>query len=258
MKKASFLIILLMLAGSAWASSQTFDLIVDPVPEQPAGTLDAQLIQGNVPKGHDQTEEGAVATNHVSRSAFRVMYSLLDGLNLMAQLNVARPLGGSFDYAGTEFGAHFRLLEVGGWKLGGALEIEWQRQPQYVDNQLDIDFHPLIERDFGLVRILLNPTVEKNLVGPDAGKGLEFSYGAKVAYQWKRWCSPGVEFYGDVGKIDDTDPLRRQEHYIMPVVDAQLTDAWHLTAGAGVGMTRGSDQVITKFAMKYSVPDIGL
>jgi hypothetical protein len=156
------------------------------------------------------------------------------------------------------FGPHFRLFEAGGWKLGGALEIEWQRQPQYVDNQLGIDFHPIIERDFGPIRILLNPAVEKSLIGPDAGKGLEFSYGAKVAYQWKRWCSPGVEFYGNVGKIDDTDPLRRQEHYIMPVVDAQLTDAWHLTAGAGLVMTRGSDQVITKFAVKYGLPDVGL
>lgn len=254
MKKAVLWFVLLLLPARAWASSQSFDLIVDPVPEQSAGSFIAQLIQGNVPKGHDQADDGAVATNHVSRSGFRMTYSLLDGLNLMAQLNVARPLGGSFDYAGSEFGAHFRLLEIGGWKLGGALEIEWQRQPQYVDNQLDLDFHPIIERDLGPVTILLNPTVEENLVGPDAFKGLEFSYAAKVFYQWKRWCSPGVEFYGNVGKIDDTDPLQRQEHYIMPVVDAQLSDALQLTVGAGIGMTRGSDQVITKFAVKYNLP----
>jgi len=44
----------------------------------------------------------------------------------------------------------------------------------------------------------------------------------------------------------------------MPVVDTQVTDALHLTAGAGLGMTRGSDQVITKFAVKYSLPSVGL
>src|SRR5580704_6088085 len=167
MRKALIIVGLLM-ANPAWGASQTFDLIVDQVPEESAGTLDPQLIQSFVPKGHSQADNGAIPTNHVSRSAFRIMYSLIDGLDLMAQLNTARPVNGSFDYAGSEFGVHFRLFEGYGWKLGGALEFEWQRQPQYVDNQFDIEFHPIIERFFGPISIVLNPIIEKPAVGPDA------------------------------------------------------------------------------------------
>ena len=58
--------------------------------------------------------------------------------------------------------------------------------------------------------------------------------------------SPGLEFYGALGLIDDNDPLDRQQHYIFPVLWGQLPYGFEYNFGAGFGLTRGSDQVITK------------
>jgi len=158
--------------------------LVDPVPEIPVGTVKTNVIQSYVPVGHPGTQgegEGAqtVATQSLTRTAIRGLYGLTDQIALMYQLNLAKPSGASYQYEGSEFGTHFRFYEGHGWKLGGAIELEWQRAPQYVDDTLDIDIHPIIERDFGPVSVLLDPILEKNLVGPDSNFGVEASYAAK-------------------------------------------------------------------------------
>ena len=61
------------------------------------------------------------------------------------------------------------------------------------------------------------------------------------------WCSPGVEFYGGIGLIDDNDPLSRQQHYIFPVIQGELLEGLDYSLGPGFGLTRGSDHVVMKF-----------
>jgi hypothetical protein len=38
------------------------------------------------------------------------------------------------------------------------------------------------------------------------------------------WLSPGVEFFGGVGLIDDNDPPSRQQHYVFPVMQGELLE----------------------------------
>ena len=61
------------------------------------------------------------------------------------------------------------------------------------------------------------------------------------------WPSPGVEFYGGVGLIDDSDLLSQQHHYIFLVIQGELLEEFKYNIGPGFGVTRGSDHVIMKF-----------
>jgi hypothetical protein len=242
---------LVLVAASAWAGSQSFDWLVDPVPELPAGSVDTRLIQSFVPKGHGPRDDGGVATEDLTRTAIRTMYGLTDHVALMYQLNVARPNAQSYDYEGSEFGVHLRLFEGEGWKVGGAVELEWQRSPQYVDDALDIDVHPIIERDFGPVSILVNPILAKNLVGPDAVRGVEAAYSAQLLYHFAERYAAGVEFYGEKGRLTDGGPVHSQDHYIMPVVNGSF-GRLNLAVGPGFGLTSASDRVVLKFGAEYS------
>jgi hypothetical protein len=62
--------------------------------------------------------------------------------------------------------------------------------------------------------------------------------------------SPGVEFYGGVGLIDDNNPLSEQQHYIFPVIWGKLPHGIEYNVGPGFGLTRGSDRVIVKFNLE--------
>lgn len=242
---------LVLTTSGAWAGSQSFDWLVDQVPEMSPGTVDSTLIQSYVPKGHGAGADGTVATGNLTRTAVRTMYGLTDHVALMYQLNLARPNGQSYQYEGSEFGAHFRFYEGEGWKLGGAVEIEWQRAPGFVEDALGLDLHPIVERDFGPVTVLLNPIVEKSLVGPDQGRGMDAGYAAQVLYHFMDRYSAGLEFYGDKGRILDGGSPHTQDHYIMPVVNGSF-GGFDLSAGPGFGLTSASDRVVLKFNLRYA------
>ena len=135
--------------------------------------------------------------------------------------------------------------------FGWYLELEWHRTPQFDGSQLELELKPIIEKDFGRFEIDLNPILEKAVfVGPDKNKGLEFGYAAGIYYNWMRSISPGLEFYGGIGLIDDNDPLAEQQHYIFPVLKGALPGGIEYNFGPGIGLTRGSDRVVTKLNLE--------
>jgi hypothetical protein len=62
-----------------------------------------------------------------------------------------------------------------------------------------------------------------------------------------RELTPGLEFYGGVGFINNTEPIKEQQHYIFPVIKGELPIGLEYNFGVGVGLTSGSDHVVVKF-----------
>ena len=106
---------------------------------------------------------------------------------------------------------------------------------------------PIVERDFGRFSLVLNPVFEKPLYGRGHYQGFEFGYRNGAYYRWLKSLSPGVEFYGGIGSIDDNDPLSEEQHYIFPVVWGELPYGFEYNVGPGFGLTKGSDHVLIKF-----------
>jgi hypothetical protein len=225
-----------------------FEFEVYPYATEGPGVVELEWLQSFVPKGHAAADQDTAASNHIYRSSFELTYGLTDRIEAAAYLDLGKPSGDSVSYAGSRYRLRGRLFEQGELPvdLGWYAELEWRKRPRFGDQDLEADLRPIIERDFGRFSLELNPIFEKALVGPGQNKGFEFSYAAKLAWRWRERLSPGVEFYGDIGHIDDSDPLTRQQHYVFPVVDLRLPHNLALNLGVGVGLTRGSDQVITK------------
>ncbi|MBV8055963.1 MAG: hypothetical protein JO071_12065, partial [Deltaproteobacteria bacterium] len=112
---------------------------------------------------------------------------------------------------------------------------------------LELELKPIIEKDLGRVSLVLNPVFEKPLYGVGHDQGFEFGYRNGVYYRWMRYLSPGVEFYGGIGLIDDSDPLSEQQHYIFPVMWGELPYGIEYNLGPGFGLTSNSDHVLIKF-----------
>ena len=65
-----------------------------------------------------------------------------------------------------------------------------------------------------------------------------------------RALTPGVEFYGGVGNINNPEPTKEQQHCIFPVVKGKLPHRLEYNFGVGVGLTSGSDHVVVKFTVE--------
>ncbi len=247
---------LCFLVSPVRAQVDPFEFEVYPYQTEGPGVLELESLNSFVPNGHHEGENGTSAGVYPSDSMFRtaleLTYGLTDKVEAAAYLNLAHPNAASFEYAGSKYRLRGSLFEQGEMPvdLGWYAELEWWRTPEFDSQELELDLKPIIEKDLGRFLLILNPIFEKALVGPGRNRGLEFGYANKVSWRLAPYFSPGLEFYGGSGLIDDSAPLSAQQHYIFPVVDMWFPGGVRLNFGAGFGLTHGSDRVITKLNLE--------
>lgn len=237
----------------AQAQVDPWEFEVYPYATEPRGMLEVESDNTAVPDGHSQGDNGTAAGTFRSQgmwySGNELTYGLTDRIEAAAYLDFAMPSGHGFWYGGSKFRLRGRLFDPGVLPvdLGWYAELEWHKTPQFDDADLELELKPIIEKDFGRLQLIANPVFEKVLAGPGHTQGFEFGYRNGIYYRWMRYLSPGVEFYGGAGLIDDTDPLAKQQHYIFPVLWGELPRGIEYSLGPGFGLTRGSDHVLVKF-----------
>jgi hypothetical protein len=243
----------LLCGGRAVGQVDPWEFEVLPYATEQRGMIELETNNGVVAKGHCQGGNGTAAGTFRSQgmwyNADELTYGLTDRLEAAAYLTFAEPGGHGFWWAGNKFHLRGRLGEHNALPidLGWYAAFEWHKTPQFDNADLILELKPILEKDLGPVSLVANPVFEKVLLGKGHDQGFAFGYRNGAYYKWTEWLSPGVEFYGGVGLIDDNDPLSRQQHYVFPVVQGELLEGFEYSLGLGFGLTRGSDHVIMKF-----------
>lgn len=244
---------LLTLASAASAQVDPFEFEVYPYQTLGPGVLEIESLNSFVAKGHSQggdgTSSGTFSSDRMGRTALELSYGLTEKIEAAAYLNLAHPNGSSLQYAGSKFRLRGSLFEQGELPVdvGWYVELEWHRIHQFDDNELELEFKPIVEKDIGRFELDLNPKFEKSIfIGLNKNRGFEFGYVAGLYYNYLRAFTPGLEFYGGIGLIDDSDPLQRQQHYVFAVLRGEFPNGFEYSIGPGLGLTRGSDQVLLK------------
>jgi hypothetical protein len=250
---ASLLAILFIVPSRAIAQLDPWEFEVYPYATESRGVVELETDNAVVANGHSQGGEGTAAGTFRSQgmwySGNELTYGLTDRIEAAAYLTLAQPSGHGFWWAGDKFRLRGRLFDEGTLPvdLGWYTELEWHKTPQFDNADLELELKPIIEKDFGRLSLIANPVFEKVLKGVGVHEGFEFGYRNGIYYRWLRYLSPGVEFYGGIGLIDNSDPLSEQQHYIFPVVWGELPYGIEYNLGPGFGLTAGSDHVIMKF-----------
>src|SRR5579875_208398 len=252
---------ILLTLGVAWptaarAQVDPWEFEVYPYATTPRGVLELETDNAVSIKGHNQGGEGTAAGTFPSQSMwynqYEFTYGLTDRVEAAAYLNFALPRGHGFWYAGSKYRLRGRLFDEGVLPvdLGWYTELEWHQTPQFDNDQLELELRPIAEKDLGPFALVVNPIFEKTIYsGVDRNRGFNFGYASGLYYRWLRYLSPGLEFYGAPGLMDDTPPLPMQEHYVFPVLWGEL-DRIEYNIGPGIGLTGGSDQLIFKFNLE--------
>jgi len=99
----------------------------------------------------------------------------------------------------------------------------------------------------------VNPALERSWKGPGVAKGVEFSPNVKVSYAVTQQVSGGVEYYGAFGSLNGFDPSSEQEHQFFGAVDLNVSPAWEINFGLGVGTTPATEHLIAKLILGHHV-----
>lgn len=241
-----------MMPNVAQAQLDPYEFEVYPYATLSRGMIEIESDNAVVAHGFNQPDKG-LGTAYPSQGTWfsgeEFTYGLTDRIEGAAYVTFSQPSGHGFWWAGDKVRLRGRLFDPGALPvdLGWYTELEWHKTPQFDDADLELELKPIIEKDIGRFSLVLNPVFEKVLYGEGHHEGFEFGYRNGAYYRWLRYLSPGVEVYGAIGLIDNSDPLDDQQHYIFPVLWGQFPHGIEYSVGPGFGLTKNSDHVLVKF-----------
>ncbi len=239
-----------LVPASPAAALNFFELEVYPATTEGKGLHELESNSSFVANGRaGASGEDEPPRHRLLRSSVEYNYGLTDHIDVAAYLDLQRPNGADVEYAGMRFRARGALWEKGQYPvdLGWYFEAE---VPHGTASDLELEFRPIVSRDFGRFSLDLNPAFELPTVSEER-RTVEFNYAARVYYRLSPRLVPGIEFFGGIGQIRAIDGSREQEHYVFPVLYGRLAPGLKVAAGPGFGLTRGSDPVILKLGIEY-------
>ncbi len=175
-------------------------------------------------------------------------YGLLRHVEIGQYLCTAKLNNGNYEYAGSRTKVHFGIGDPDRWLMafGGNVELDYMRFAAE-DNPLTLELRPILETHIHHFDLVANPAFEKPFSGPGTHQGVQFAPSGEVIYgHLLKWLSPAVEYYGDMGAIEQLPALQSQQHFIVPAVNLDLDPRLEINLGVGFGLTRASNGVIIK------------
>ena len=238
-------------SNCARADVDPFEFQVYGYQTQGKGNFDPELLSSYIVAGHKAGDGGTsptYASQSMMRYAIELEYGLTDKIDFAYYLNLARPDGEDFQYAGSKFRFRGRLAEAGELPvdLGWYSEIEWWSS-KFNDDQVEAEFMLTLQKDVGNWTFIVNaPDIDKVIVGDNHKEVFEIGFRGEASYQMTEKTRLGLQIYGAPGKINDITPIGQQQHYVVPTLHTVLFDTIRSSLGLGFGLTQGSDLFFLK------------
>lgn len=132
------------------------------------------------------------------------------------------------------------------WRLGANFELAYVPSAYEADGW-SVELRPIAAWHDPRWLFVANPIVGFAL---DGAGGASFEPAVKAA----RTIGPvavGLEYYGDLGRLGNFDPVRQQEHYIFEALDVLDVGQFELNAAIGEGLTAASAGMVVKAIVGY-------
>jgi hypothetical protein len=114
--------------------------------------------------------------------------------------------------------------------------------PQFSDTKWNMEIRPIIGFRKGDYEFIVNPIVD---IGFGQNGEAIFAPAARFARKLSETLSVGVEYYTELGPLQNFLPFNEQQHNIYGVVDFKV-GRFDVNAGIGYGLTPGSDRLMGK------------
>ena len=213
---------------------------------EPGSTM-VELHSNFTISGSKVTTDGVAPTEHAWHETVEITQGITSWFETGFYIFTSARNGGGWEWVGDHIRPRIRAPERWHWPVGVSLsnEIGYQRRKFAVDTWT-WEMRPIIDKQVGPWYLSFNPTFDRALHGPDASRGFSFSPNGKVSYNLNPKVALGLEYYASYGPVGSFDPLHDQQQQFFPTVDLNVSPAWEINFGVGVGVTHGTDHLIAK------------
>lgn len=210
-----------------------------------SGEFGLELHVNTTPKGRStQDFPREITPWHGLRFTPEFSYGLAKDLEAGLYLPYARDAQGTTHFAGPKLRLKWLPLrpEEGaqGWFMGANVEYAWVA-PEFEQSNRFIELRPIVGyrgRDW---LFAANPILGWALAGADHDGKPDFSPSAKVARKVASGLALGVEYYAELGKVNNILPHLEQSHTLYFALDYDRKP-WAFNVGIGRGLNDATDR----------------
>ena len=139
--------------------------------------------------------------------------------------------------------------EDGGWFMGANVEYA-QVAPAFDQSRYGFELRPIIGYRNDKWLFATNPILSWALTGPDHDGKPEFNPSVKVARTVAPGVALGMEYYAELGKINNTLPRAQQGQTLYVALDYEQK-TWGFNVGIGRGINDATDRWTAKTIFSF-------
>jgi hypothetical protein len=230
------------------ALAQTDEIQVYDADIAAPGIFNVMMHSNFTPVGRKQPGfPGAVIANHSFNGTLEWAYGVKpwmeQGLYLPVYTPYSTERGGSID--------GFKIRELFVRPNGQKHRVFWGTNFEFSFNRsyweartYSAEIRPIIGVSPGKWELVYNPIVDTDYTG--GLSGLEYNPSARIVYNFNEKWDVAAEEYDGFGAFKSFDSLHNQFHEVWGAFD-HTGKVWDIEAGAGLGLTAGSDRWTLKF-----------
>ena len=210
-------------------------------------SLMVELHSNYTVTGQTQTIDGVYPTNHQEHETVELTAGINDWSEVGFYIFTSEQDGHGVQWVGDHIRPRVRVPDSWHWPVGVSLstEVGYQRAV-YSPDTWTWEIRPIIDKTLGRWYLAFNPALERTWHGPDVAQGVGFSPGAKVGYDFTKKINAGFEYYADYGRLGNFDTLHEQQQQLFVVTDLNVSPAWEINFGVGLGPTAATDHLLVK------------
>lgn len=244
MRKASTIVLLLIV--KLIAAQENYEIQVYASPTMTKGTTMFELHSNFTFQGEKNIAEGVLPTHHALHETLEITHGITKNFEIGFYLftNFTNPYG--YKAIGTHIRPRISVPEEWNWPVGVSLSTEFGYQRRsYSTETWNIEVRPIVDKQWGNFYLAFNPTFGISLKSDSNIHTPGFEPNIKTSYTFNK-VALGVEYYGDVGPVNNIPKLSKESHAIFIAADLYLDPRWEINFGPGFGLTKNTDAFVFK------------
>lgn len=243
----------LFLVVGSLAAQDPFEIIVYPAATVARSEWELETHLNYTARGTTAFNGTVAPSQHQTHLTLELTHGITQDWEASVYVLSAYRPGAGPEYAGWRLRS--RVHAPTRWRLpldlGFSAELEAPR-PAYGGASPTVELTPILEKQFGALRLGLNANFEHDFGAGEGGgaeEGWEFEPSALVAYRVSSVATAKIEYHGAVGELGAPLPRSAQVHQVFPGVDLHMSDEVTLGLSVGAGTTTAGNRLV--FASRF-------